>query len=277
MIELPELIVLKQQIQETLKGKQISQGSLGNSPHKFVWYNRTHEEFAKLTTGKIIGEPTVKGRWLFVPLLPGYVLTFGEWGGKLLYHEKGSKIPPKQHLLLNFTDGSTLSLMIQMWGAVELYRQGEELNRKYVKDMACDPLDPLFTLSYFQSLIESLQPKGKRSVKSLLTQDQLVPGIGNSILQDILFHAKLHPKYPIQKLTPTQIKSLYDTIQEVIHQAISQGGRSDETDLYGQCGHYRRILNSQSVGQPCPVCGAIIEKSSYLGGACYFCPSCQKA
>lgn len=277
MIELPELIVLKQQIQKTLKGKKISQGNLGNSPHKFVWYNRTHDEFAKLTAGKTIGEPSVKGRWLFVPLLPGYVLTFGEWGGKLLYHEKGSPIPPKYHLLLHFTDGSALSLMIQMWGAVELYQQGEELQRKYVKDMAYDPLDPLFTLSYFQSLIVSLLPKGKRSVKSLLTQDQLIPGIGNSILQDILFHAKLHPKCSIQKLSPTQIKSLYDTIQEVILKAISQGGRNDETDLHGQSGLYKRLLDSQSVGKPCPVCGEIIEKSSYLGGACYFCPSCQKA
>jgi formamidopyrimidine-DNA glycosylase len=276
MIELPELVVLKRQIQKTLKGKKINQGNLGNSPHKFVWYNRTHEEFAKLVQGKTIGEPTVKGRWFFIPLLPGYVLTFGEWGGKLLYHEKDSNTPPKYHLLLNFTDGSALSLMIQMWGAVELYKQGEELNRKYVKNMAPDPLNPAFTFSYFQSLIESLLPKGKRSVKSLLTQDQLVPGIGNSILQDILFHAKLHPKYPIQKLNPTQIKILYDTIQTVINQGISQGGRSDETMLYGQPGQYRRILDSQSVGKPCPVCGETIEKSSYLGGACYFCPSCQK-
>ena len=40
MFELPEFITLARQIDETLCGKTISGGSLGNSPHKFVWYNR---------------------------------------------------------------------------------------------------------------------------------------------------------------------------------------------------------------------------------------------
>ena len=35
--ELPELVVLAAQINATLTGKVIKRGSLGNSPHKFVW------------------------------------------------------------------------------------------------------------------------------------------------------------------------------------------------------------------------------------------------
>ena len=31
-----------------------------------------------------------------------------------------------------------------------------------------------------------------------------------------------------------------------------------------------------SVGQPCTACGTTIEKASYLGGAVYYCPNCQK-
>ena len=37
MFELPEFITLAGQISETLTGKVIKEGSLGNSPHKFVW------------------------------------------------------------------------------------------------------------------------------------------------------------------------------------------------------------------------------------------------
>ena len=44
MFELPEFITLARQINETLCGKTISGGSLGNSPHKFVWYNRSSDE-----------------------------------------------------------------------------------------------------------------------------------------------------------------------------------------------------------------------------------------
>jgi formamidopyrimidine-DNA glycosylase len=275
MMELPELLVLKKQIEDTLVGKKVAKGKLGNSPHKFVWYNRTHSEFAQLVQHKTIGSPTVKGRWMFIPIQPGYVLALGEYGGKQLYHEEGSDVPEKYHLMLHFTDRSSLSLQIQMWGAIELFNQGEELKRKYVKNMAPDPASPEFTLSYFQNLLNSQKLKGKRSVKSLLTQDQLVPGIGNSILQDILFHAKLHPKHAIQKLDQEQANLLYYSILSTLEKVVKLGGRNDEIDLYGLPGQYKRLLDSGSVGQPCPVCKTLIEKSNYLGGSCYFCPTCQ--
>lgn len=276
MFELPELIILRDQMREHVKGKMIRTGSLGNSPHKFVWYNRSNEEFTYLVQGKTIGEPYVKGRWLFVPFLPDYVMTLGEFGGNLLFHQNGEKHPAKYHLLLHFTDSTSLSLMIQMWGAIELYQNGEEQERKYIKEMPIDPLNPGFTLPYFHSLLETLLPQGKRSVKSLLTQHQVVPGIGNSTLQDILFHAKLHPKHSIQKLSRAQVDVLFTSLQNVLRDTIAQGGRSDETDLLGNPGRYKRILNSTSVGKPCPICGTTIEKSNYLGGACYFCPVCQE-
>jgi formamidopyrimidine-DNA glycosylase len=40
MFELPETVTLSRQINETLAGKTVRRGSLGNSPHKFLWYNR---------------------------------------------------------------------------------------------------------------------------------------------------------------------------------------------------------------------------------------------
>ena len=46
-------------------------------------------------------------------------------------------------------------------------------------------------------------------------------------------------------------------------------------DLFGNSGAYRTILSKHTVGKPCPVCGAKIEKASYLGGAVYWCPLCQ--
>jgi formamidopyrimidine-DNA glycosylase len=97
MFELPEVINLARQINETLTGKIIKTGSLGNSPHKFVWYNRTHEEFTRLTKGKTIGEARAKGRWLFIPLEPVYVLLFGEFGGKIVYHPADSPMQEKYH------------------------------------------------------------------------------------------------------------------------------------------------------------------------------------
>jgi formamidopyrimidine-DNA glycosylase len=276
MFELPEYFTLARQINATLSGKTISKGSLGNSPHKFVWYNRSPADFEALTQGKQIGEAHSRGRWLFMPLDPGFVLLLGECGGKMLYHPAGSKLPPKYHLYLTFEDGSLFTATTQMWGAMELYESGQELERQYLKGMRSTPIEPEFTLEYSNELIDSCLEGGERSVKSLLTQDQLIPGLGNAIAQDILFRSGLHPRHPIGELDTGQRQALYRAIIETVSEVIAQGGRYDEYDLFGNPGGYIRLMDSRAMGRPCPHCGGAIEKMQYLGGACYFCPRCQE-
>lgn len=275
MFELPEYIHLSEQINEILPGKIIKIGQLGNKPHRFVWYNRTHEEFKQLTQNKTVGKSKAKGRWLFIPLEPGYVLVFGECGGKILYHEPGKKLPGIYHLALTFQDGSHITATTQMWGAMELYKKGKEYQRQYIKNMKPTPIDPEFTFDYFSTLIETLTAEKKRSVKGLLTQDQLIPGLGNAIAQDIMFTAGLHPRHSIDDLSIDQRDTLYKGILTTIHNIIERGGRYDEYDLYNKRGQYIRLMDKNAAGHPCPNCGTTIKKIQYLGGACYFCPSCQ--
>lgn len=275
MFELPEFVTFASQLNQDVKGKVVQKGLMGNSPHKFVWYNRTSEEFERLTKGKTVGEAWAKGKWLFIPLEPGYVLLFGECGGRLLHQPPGVKIPKKYHLHITFEDGSTLAATTQMWGAYELYEQGEEQNRQYVRGMKTTPADPEFTYDYFSNLIDASRSEKKRSAKGLLTQEQLIPGLGNAIAQDILFRARLHPAHPIDGLNPDQRRGLYDAIVNTVNEVIEKGGRCDEYDLHGKPGGYIRIMDKNTAGLPCSECGTKIEKIQYLGGACYFCPSCQ--
>jgi formamidopyrimidine-DNA glycosylase len=275
MFELPECMTLARQMNNIMKGRVIASGNLGNSPHKFVWYNRSEDEFAKLIEGRSIGEPYVKGRWLFVPIDPGYVLVIGECGGKALFHEPGGKAPKKYHLQILFDDASFFTITTQMWGAMELYEKGEELHREYIKGMKTTPVEPEFSFEYFDDLIALLAEGKKRSAKSLLTQEQIIPGLGNAIAQDILFRAKLHPKHPIADLDDGQKGELYRAILETVQEAIEKGGRYDEFDLHGERGGYVRMMDKNAAGRPCPTCGSTIEKIQYLGGACYLCPTCQ--
>lgn len=276
MFELPEYMILAEQMNATIKDKTIQRGQLGNNPHKFVWYNRSHAEFEQLTKHKRVGEAHAKGRWLFVSLEPGYVLLLGECGGKVLYHPPGSNVPKKYHLYLTFDDDSFLTATTQMWGAMELYEMGEEQNRQYVKEMKTTPTEPEFTFDYFNGLIDELIEGKKRSAKVLLTQDQIIPGLGNAITQDILFKARLSPKRPIAELSTAERRFLYEAIEDTVHQVIDQGGRYDEFDLYNQRGGYVRIMDKNAVKRPCPECGGEITKIQYLGGSCYLCPNCQK-
>ena len=276
MFELPEFVTLARQINATLTGKTIRKGSLGNTPHKFVWYNTSHIEFARLTQGKAVGEARAKGKWLFVPLEPGYVLLLGECGGQVLHHPAGSKLPAKYHLCLAFEDDSFFTATTLMWGAMELHESGQEQERQYVKGMRPTPIEPEFTFEYFSSFVDSILEGEKRSAKGLLTQDQLIPGLGNAIAQDILFRARLHPRHPIDDLNQRQRRKLYNAILKTVREAIQKGGRYDEVDLYNQPGKYVRLMDNKAVGHPCRECGSKIEKIQYLGGACYFCPRCQE-
>jgi formamidopyrimidine-DNA glycosylase len=185
-------------------------------------------------------------------------------------------VPKKYHLYITFEDSSFLTATTQMWGAFELYEKGEEKGRQYVKGMRTTPIEPSFTFDYFCALIDGLVAGKSRSVKGLLTQDQLIPGLGNAISQDILFRARLHPKHPISDLSTAQRRALYDAILDTVGAAIDKGGRYDEYDLYNNRGGYVRIMDKNAVGRPCPECGGEIEKIQYLGGTCYFCPNCQE-
>lgn len=275
MFELPEYTVLARQINKTLVGKAVKKGNLGNSPHKFVWYNRKPDEFTKLTRGKVMGQSRAQGRWLIISMEPGYNLVLGECGGKVLFHPAGAELPAKYHLWIEFEDGSSFTVTTQMWGAMELFECGKEQERQYIKGMRVTPVERAFTFKYFSGLIDELLQGEKRSVKSLLTQDQLIPGLGNASAQDIMFRAHLLPRRPISELSMGQRQDLYHAIVDTVHEIIDCGGRNDETNLLGKRGGYVRLMDSNAVGKPCPECRTKIQKIQYLGGACYFCPKCQ--
>ena len=52
MFEIPEYVTLARQMCESLSARRIAKGTLGNSPHKFVWYNRLPDEFAAIVKRK---------------------------------------------------------------------------------------------------------------------------------------------------------------------------------------------------------------------------------
>jgi formamidopyrimidine-DNA glycosylase len=275
MFELPELVTLASQLNDTVLGHVVRTGSLGNKPHKFVWYNTSAEEFARQTAGRRIGRSHARGRWLFVPLEPGYVLLFGELGGRMLFHPPSARQPDAYHLRVAFDDGSALTVTTAMWGAMELHEAGREQDRQYVRGMRPTPVDHEFTFAYFDGLIDGLLAGEKRSAKGLLTQDQLIPGLGNAIAQDILSRARLDPRHALIDIDDRQRRALYEAILATVGEAIESGGRNDEVDLYGRPGRYVRRMDRAAAGRPCSECGATIQKIQYLGGACYLCPRCQ--
>jgi len=275
MIELPEATTIARQINTELIGKQIADGNRGNSPHKFAFYNRSPEEYAAILPGKTIGEASAVGPMILMPVEPGYTVVLGEGGERINHHSSAATLPKKYQLFLHFNDDSYLTVTVQGWGAAFLMDPLEVANHPYIHFDKPSPLSEAFTPDYFLGLFEALKPEEKSSVKFFMISKPGVLGVGNGCLQDILWYAKIHPRRRAVSLSLPERQALYTATRDTLQKMVAGGGRDGDYDLYDHPGSYRRILHSKAVDEPCPDCGAPIQKAAYLGGAIYFCPRCQ--
>lgn len=122
-------------------------------------------------------------------------------------------------------------------------------------------------------MIDELRPN--TSIKSFLATKQRIPGLGNGTLQDILFNANIHPKTKIKKLGIDTKEGLFESVKKTLQTMRENKGRDTEKTLFGDHGEYETILSSKTFKDPCPICGDILIKESYLGGTIYYCPTCQ--
>ncbi|MDD4292158.1 MAG: hypothetical protein PHX51_08020 [Clostridia bacterium] len=174
-------------------------------------------------------------------------------------------------LKIAFDDGSALIFTVAMYGGLFLHN-GTFNYDYYIKNLnAVQPLSEGYRDYYYKSFSEA----SNMSVKAFLATEQRFPGIGNGVLQDILFEAGIHPKNKIGELDDDRRSALFDSITKVLSEMTANGGRNTEKDLFGEYGRYQTKMSKLTVGTECRVCGEKIVKQNYLGGSVYFCPHCQ--
>lgn len=273
MIEIPEAITLSNQVNKTLKEKKIVNVIANQSPHKFAWYCGDPSEYNSKLHGKIIESANAYGGFVEISLGDTKIL-FND-GVNLRYLGKGEKHPQKHQLLIQFEDDSILVASVQMYGGIWVYKNEEFDNIYYtIAKEKLSPMSEKFDLKHFKGIIsdESLQ---KKSAKVFLATEQRIPGLGNGVLQDILFNAKIHPKRKISTLSNEEIEELFNSVKSTLEEMIIKGGRDTEKDLFGCSGGYATKLSKKTVKEPCRVCGGNIIKETYQGGSIYYCEGCQ--
>lgn len=272
MLELPESYTITKQMNEAFQGKQIASAKANASPHGFAFYFGDPAAYSSLLTGKTVD--AAYNRAGMVELALGETrLVFGD-GANLRYYEAGAKLPEKHQLHLLFEDGSSLVCTIQMYGGIWAFQDGTNDNFYYrVAGEKPNPLDGAFDRGYFELLYQNAKPN--LSAKAFLATEQRIPGLGNGVLQDILFRAGVHPKAKIETFSKEQREKLFQCVKETLQEMAQQGGRDTEKDLYGNPGGYRSILSKNTWQYQCPVCGGSIVRKAYLGGNVYYCPTCQ--
>lgn len=272
MLEIPESATVARQLNETLRGKTIRRVTAGAAPHKFAFYHGDPRDYDALLRGQTVGDST--GMGAMVEIAAGSRrIVLGD-GARLRFFHTLSEAPSKHQLLLELDDGSALSCSVQMYGAVLAFSDGQcEYKYYYLAKEKPQPLENAFDRAYFNGL--RTDGTDRLSVKAFLATEQRIPGLGNGVLQDILFRAGLHPQRKMETLTDEDYAGLFHAVKEVLAEMTARGGRDTEKDLFGNDGGYKTILSKNTVGKPCPVCGAEIRKAAYMGGAVYWCPACQ--
>ncbi len=271
MLEIPEAKVWSGQLSEVALGKKITEVTAGASPHGFAFYSAEHEVYRKLLIGK---------KFTAVYPLAGHIeMAAGDIrldlsDGVNIRYFTTDKYPKKHQLYIEFADGSRLVFTIQMYGFMNIFREGENQNEYYlVTKTKPSPLSDEFDWNYFNGIIKEAKPS--LSAKALLATEQRIPGLGNGTLQDILFNAGINPRAKIQELTEADRKKLFKSVKETLRKMVADGGRNTEKDIYGNPGGYQTILSSLTLKAPCRKCGDTLKREAYLGGNVYYCPACQ--
>ncbi|HYO88544.1 MAG TPA: DNA-formamidopyrimidine glycosylase [Candidatus Limnocylindrales bacterium] len=142
--------------------------------------------------------------------------------------------------------------------------------------LGVEPLEDEFTVTY---LAEQLA-RHRKAIKALLLDQTMIAGVGNIYADEALHRARIHPLRPSDGLRPDEIAALHEAVRHVLAAGIVAEGAS--INWYRKPDGTQGSMQSRFVaygreGEPCPVCGAPIEKIRVAQRGTHFCPVCQPA
>ncbi len=275
MLELPETTALARQIGDRLAGRTVTSVFGATQKHKLTWFAGDPADYPALLVGRKILRADGHGAFLDITFDGDVHLALSD-GVIPRYHPPGAAVPGNYQLLVTLDDGGFLVFSVAMYGGIQAF--AGVLDNPYYKGALAktSPLDDGFNEAYFNALFDTtLKAKPSTSAKAFLATEQRVPGLGNGVLHDILFRARINPRRKIATLTPAERHTLFESVKTTLREMTDRGGRDTERDLFGTPGGYTTILSAKTHTNPCPVCSGPITKEPYLGGAVYYCPRCQ--
>ena len=110
-------------------------------------------------------------------------------------------------------------------------------------------------------------------LKTVITDQKVIAGVGNAYSDEILHVAKLSPFATAGKLTDAQLASLHDAMISVLTDAVSRSVGQQAATLKGEKRSGLRV--HARTGLPCPVCGDTVREVSFADKAFQYCPTCQ--
>jgi formamidopyrimidine-DNA glycosylase len=110
-------------------------------------------------------------------------------------------------------------------------------------------------------------------VKGVLTEQDILAGVGNAYSDEILHAAKLSPFAITDRLSADALDRLYTAMRAVLTDAVNRSVGQQAATLKGE--KRAGLAVHARTGLPCPVCGDTIREVSFHDSSFQYCPGCQ--
>ena len=115
-----------------------------------------------------------------------------------------------------------------------------------------------------------------RTLKRALTDPRILSGIGNAYSDEILHAARLSPVLQTHKLTQEQWQHLYTATRDTLNLWIGRLNAEAAQAFPEKVTAFRKDMAVHGrFEQPCPTCGAPIQRIRYADNETNYCPTCQ--
>lgn len=203
------------------------------------------------------------GKYLFLRLNDDgwMVLHFG-MTGRLRYYGNREPEPQFTIMVISFDNGHQLAYTSRRkLGIVDM----TDAPRIYVKRRGLG----IDALGLDEPTFMALLTGHRAAVKNFLMDQHRLSGLGNVYTDEILFHAGIHPKAPVDKLNQADRRRLFRSLRSVLDNSIRAQAhviRLPRTFL----------LPHRHKGGRCPRCGTPLKRLTTAGRTAYYCPRHQR-
>jgi len=278
MPELPEVETIARSLRPALVGKTILAADLR--------WERTlaapsPKKFREQIKGQRIEDTSRRAKYFILQLSSFSFLVHLRMSGDLLLKE-GDYQPGKHDRLILFLASapSPLEGGARVGRQVLVFNDPRKFGRVWLTanpdevlgGLGPEPLDSAFTAEAFYERLSA----HRRQLKPLLLDQTFLAGLGNIYADETLHAARLYPLIASDRVTLAQAKALFHAIRQVLRDGIEHNGSSiDWVYRRGEHQNHFRVYGRQ--GEPCSVCGTVIERITVGQRGTHFCPTCQSA
>ena len=279
MPELPEVSALAGFVADHAKGQHVVGVAVAS-----LNVLTTYDPPASALVGRVVSGATRHGKFLDVETVPDgepdgpqlHLIVHLARAGWLRWSDNISAVPPKMGgpiaLRVRFESGGFDITEAGTKKSVAVAVVTDPLQVPGIARLGPDAMGPDgagMSLDALQALLAGRTGR----LKTVLTDQRVIAGIGNAYSDEILHTAKLSPFATTARLGDPGLVALHDAIVSVLTTAVARTEGAGAARLKGEKRTGLRV--HARTGLPCPVCGGTVAEVSFADRSFQYCPDCQ--